>query len=223
MWGNKFWWEKHFRAKSCVPAPSAPTSVLAQNKGPGTEAHFSNSPRLLRWASMPPPPPGAIFRSPSVCTCTHYRAQHAVDRGIGHCSCNHRPICLRCPPSCIRLQFCATATTTVPRPCTRGGGAGLRRVGGACRGRAGVRRCCRPRRCGWGSGATRTRSMGTLSLPPSLSPTSPPSLPPSLHGRLICRVVGDAIVLHPRRPVSLKIGPQIQNPPSLPPSQGQPG
>ena len=29
------------------------------------------------------------------------------------------------------------------------------------------------------------------------------------HGRPICRVVGDAIVLHPRRPVSLKIGPQI--------------
>ena len=26
----------------------------------------------------------------------------------------------------------------------------------------------------------------------------------------ICRLVGDAIVLHPRRPVSLKIGPQIQ-------------
>ena len=30
------------------------------------------------------------------------------------------------------------------------------------------------------------------------------------HGQPICRVVGDAIVLHPRRPVSLKIGPQIQ-------------
>ena len=30
------------------------------------------------------------------------------------------------------------------------------------------------------------------------------------HGRPICRVVGDVIVLHPRRPVSLKISPQIQ-------------
>ena len=38
----------------------------------------------------------------------------------------------------------------------------------------------------------------------------------------VCRVVGDAIVLNPKRPVSLKIGPQIQiqicHPPSLPPS-----
>ena len=38
------------------------------------------------------------------------------------------------------------------------------------------------------------------------------------HGRLICRVVGDAIVLHPRRLVSLKIGPQIQIQSSFPPS-----
>ena len=41
------------------------------------------------------------------------------------------------------------------------------------------------------------------------------------HGRLICSVVGSAIVRHPRRPVSLKIGPQIQiqiQKPSLPPT-----
>ena len=30
------------------------------------------------------------------------------------------------------------------------------------------------------------------------------------HGRLVCRVVGESVILHPRRPVSLKIGPQIQ-------------
>ena len=37
------------------------------------------------------------------------------------------------------------------------------------------------------------------------------------HGPLICRVVGEAIVLHPRHPVSLKIGPQIQIQILLPP------
>ena len=39
------------------------------------------------------------------------------------------------------------------------------------------------------------------------------------HGRPTCGVVEDAIVLLPRRPVSLKIGPQIQIqlPPHLPP------
>ena len=50
MWGGgDYWWKKLFRAKFCVPAPSAPTSVLTQNKGPDTEPHFSN----------PPPPPSA--------------------------------------------------------------------------------------------------------------------------------------------------------------------
>ena len=57
--------KKLFRAKFCVPAPSAPTSVLTQNKGPDTEPHFSNPPPLLRRASMSPPPRRAIFRSPN--------------------------------------------------------------------------------------------------------------------------------------------------------------
>ena len=61
MWGGgDYWWEKLFRAKICVPAPSAPTSVLTQNKGPNTEPHFSNPPPpppLFRRASMSPPPP----------------------------------------------------------------------------------------------------------------------------------------------------------------------
>ena len=40
----------------------------------------------------------------------------------------------------------------------------------------------------------------------------PPPLPhlPHSYGRPICRVVGSAIVRHPRRPVSLKVAPQIQ-------------
>ena len=42
--------KKIFQAKICVPAPLVATSVLTQNKGPGTEAHFWNPP--------PPPSPG---------------------------------------------------------------------------------------------------------------------------------------------------------------------
>ena len=61
MWGGKYWWKKLFRAKICVPAPSAPTSVLTQNKGPDTEPHFSNPP-LLRRGSMSPPPPQGNFQ-----------------------------------------------------------------------------------------------------------------------------------------------------------------
>ena len=62
MWGGgggDYWWKKLFRAKICVPAPSAPSSILTQNKGPDTEPHFSNPPPFLRWASIchPPPPP----------------------------------------------------------------------------------------------------------------------------------------------------------------------
>ena len=49
--------KKIFRAKICVPAPLVATSVLTQNKGPGTEAHFWNlPPPLLRRAPMPSPP-----------------------------------------------------------------------------------------------------------------------------------------------------------------------
>ena len=68
MWGGgDYWWKKLFRVKICVPAPSAPTSLLTQNKGPDTEPRFSNPPPpsfsgrpchpppLLRRASMSPP------------------------------------------------------------------------------------------------------------------------------------------------------------------------
>ena len=47
-----------FRAKICVPAPSAPTSVLTQNKGPDTEPHFSFGGRPC----PPPPPPQSNFQ-----------------------------------------------------------------------------------------------------------------------------------------------------------------
>ena len=50
MWAKIFWLKKLFQAKICVPAPLVATSVLTQNKGPGTEAHF--------W-TPPPPSPGA--------------------------------------------------------------------------------------------------------------------------------------------------------------------
>ena len=49
--------KKFFRAKICVPAPLVATTVLTQNKGPGTEAHFWNPPPLLCRAPMPSPPP----------------------------------------------------------------------------------------------------------------------------------------------------------------------
>ena len=75
MWGGgNYWWKKLFRAKICVPAPLAPTSVLTQNKGPDREPHFSNPPpsfggRPSPGVHAPPPPPPppprrAIFRSP---------------------------------------------------------------------------------------------------------------------------------------------------------------
>ena len=61
MWGGggDYWWKKLNRAKICVPAPSAPTSVLTQNKGPDTEPHFSNPPPSFggRPCQPPPPPP----------------------------------------------------------------------------------------------------------------------------------------------------------------------
>ena len=51
--------EKNFRAKICVSAPSAPTSIVTQNKGPSTEAHSFNPPFGGR---LPPPPPCVTFR-----------------------------------------------------------------------------------------------------------------------------------------------------------------
>ena len=55
--GGDYWWKKKFRAKFCVPAPSAPTSVLTQNKGHDTEPHFSNPPPPSAGVHVPPPPP----------------------------------------------------------------------------------------------------------------------------------------------------------------------
>ena len=64
MWGGgNYWWKKLFRAKICVPAPSAPTSVLTQNKEPYTEPHFSNPPPSFGGRPCHPPR-RAIFRSP---------------------------------------------------------------------------------------------------------------------------------------------------------------
>ena len=58
MWGGgNYWWKKLFRAKICVPAPSAPTSVLTQNKGPDTEPHFSNPPPSFGGRPCHPRPP----------------------------------------------------------------------------------------------------------------------------------------------------------------------
>ena len=53
--GNNFWWKKIFRVKICVAAPLPPTSIVAQNQGPGTEAHFSNppSPSLEQFSGPP--------------------------------------------------------------------------------------------------------------------------------------------------------------------------
>ena len=69
MWGGKLLVKKIFGPNFCVPAPSAPTSVLTQNKGPDTEPHFSNPPPPSAGVHVPPPPPRrAIFRLPCQCT-----------------------------------------------------------------------------------------------------------------------------------------------------------
>ena len=76
MWGKNFSRKKIFRAKICVPAPLLATSVLTQNKGPGTEAHFWNlppPPPLLRCAPMPSPPRKAIFGPPNATSPLHSR------------------------------------------------------------------------------------------------------------------------------------------------------
>ena len=83
-WGGKLLVEKLFRAKICVSAPSTPTSVLRQNKGPDTEPHFSNPPPpLLRRASMsapPPPPPQSNFQVALFCAPPQSRTQPAAAR-----------------------------------------------------------------------------------------------------------------------------------------------
>ena len=84
MWGGgNYWWKKLFRAKICVSAPSAPTSVLRQNKGPDTEPHFSNPPPSFGGRLCPSPPPRrAIFRSPIFVNCIRtHTAQHYARTG----------------------------------------------------------------------------------------------------------------------------------------------
>ena len=70
MWGNIFSLKNLFRAKICVPAPLAATSVLTQNKGPGTEAHFRNAPPPPSPGAhaIPPPPPAKQFSGRPGCT-----------------------------------------------------------------------------------------------------------------------------------------------------------
>ena len=57
--------KKIFRAKICVPAPLVATTVLTQNKGPGTEAYFWNppTPPSPGARAIPPPPPQSNFRA----------------------------------------------------------------------------------------------------------------------------------------------------------------
>ena len=50
-----------FRAQICVPAPLVATSVLTQNKGPGTEAHFWNPPPPSFAGRPCHPPPAKQF------------------------------------------------------------------------------------------------------------------------------------------------------------------
>ena len=66
MWGKFFSLKKISRAKICVPARLVATSVLTQNKGPGTEAHFWNPPPPS-FAGRPchPHPRKAIFGPPN--------------------------------------------------------------------------------------------------------------------------------------------------------------
>ena len=61
--------KKIFRAKICVPAPLVATTVLTQNKGPGTEAHFWNPPPPSPGAHAIPPPRKAIFGPPCTAVC----------------------------------------------------------------------------------------------------------------------------------------------------------
>ena len=63
MWGGGIIGGKNFfRPKICVPAPSPPTSVLTQNKGPDTEPHFSTPPPLpSAGVHVTPPPPAEQF------------------------------------------------------------------------------------------------------------------------------------------------------------------
>ena len=56
--------KKIFWAKIFVPAPLVATTVLAQNKGPGTEAHFRNPPSSFAGRPCHPPPCKTIFGPP---------------------------------------------------------------------------------------------------------------------------------------------------------------
>ena len=125
MWGGggggDYWWKKLFRAKFCVPAPSAPTSVLTPNKGPDTEPHFSNPPPPSAGVHVTPPPPPrrAIFRLPNsvlpraaeVCTL----AAHTLSA----VNSQHPPM-TSAPQKTARRTNAAQATGVMRQPAARG-------------------------------------------------------------------------------------------------------
>ena len=80
MWGGEIiGGKKLFRPNFCVPVPSAPTSVLTQNKGADTEPHFSNPPPPpSAGVHVTPPPPAEQFSGRPVMSCrcvSHYALQ----------------------------------------------------------------------------------------------------------------------------------------------------
>ena len=94
--------KKIFRAKICVPAPLVATSVLTQNKGPGTEAHFWSPPPPPSFAGRPCHPPPAKQFSGRLCWTSRARrlrprhswrssmARHFVRRRACVCPPHHR-------------------------------------------------------------------------------------------------------------------------------------
>ena len=157
------------------------------------------------------PPPG------------HNNGQHHITRGGARGGVGYAP----------RTTQMRGAVRVVWRGCR------CRRVCGCAR--AGVcalagDRCSVPLlQLGWTFSRRRTSGLTDITnatkgqAPPPFSPSVSLSLslplPVCLPARPMCRVVGSAIVRHPRRPVSLKIGPQSQiqirpsplPPPPLPP------
>ena len=104
-------WKKLVRAKICVAAPSVPTSTVTQNKGLGTEAHFSNAPSagvrpplLLPWSdfqvALMPCSATAVLQLPPYCSvprpqCVE-RGRLNKPRSRGSSSCRDK--CTRPPP-----------------------------------------------------------------------------------------------------------------------------
>ena len=69
-----------FRAKFCVPLPSAPTSVLTQNKGPDAEPHFANPhpPPSAGIHVTPPPPPAEQFSGRPTSCCSSPTSRYGL-------------------------------------------------------------------------------------------------------------------------------------------------